>query len=51
MNTKDNNIIPDNQLFDENFFFKECGFADEEEMNEYLAKVNEEFHKWQIFES
>ena len=49
--SKINNFSTENQLFDENFFFKECGFADEEEMNEYLAEVNEEFHKWQIFES
>lgn len=48
---KNNENLVENQLFDENFFFKECGFADEEEMNEYLAKVNEELHKWRVFEA
>lgn len=48
--SKINDFPDENQLFDENFFFKQCGFANEEEMNEYLTKVDEEIHKWQIFE-
>lgn len=47
---KNNEVLADSQMFDENFFFKQCGFANEEEMNKYLIKVDEEIHKWQIFE-
>ena len=48
---KNNKNLVENQLFDENFFFKQCGFANEEKVTEYLTKVYEELYKWRVFES